>query len=185
MATAATAWAVDFASRCHGYFEPREDGRDLGTPIVSQPVAERFLAVSLDKLRLAAMDGTLATSRRLARLLFAWKNLSPRGAEEVREWSSKQLSDDQFVVAMAKAIPTVGWTQGMGFDGMGDRVARKTVTVNPAVYEEVLDMSVFGSRIESLLENPALAEADRQALDIYRSAPRRTPDSPLAAEGLR
>jgi predicted KAP-like P-loop ATPase len=182
MATAATAWAVDFASRCHRYFEPREDGRDLGSPIVSQAVAERFLAISLDKLRAAATDGTLIKSRRLARLLFAWKQLSKQGAEEVREWTSKELSNDLFVVAMAKAIPSVGWTQGMGFDGMGDHVARKTVTVNPAAYQDILDVSAFESQVERLLKKPALAESDRQALDLYCSAPRGAHDAVLAGE---
>ena len=172
METASVAWACDFASRCCRAYEPVEEGRSPGEAIVSESVATNFRAMALAKLRAAAADGTLLDRRGLASLLFEWRRLSPEGADEVRRWTGERLTDDRFVLAMTSTMTSVGWAQGMGWNGMGDRVARRTIRVHEEPFREIVDVTVLDRRAEELIARPDLDEADRSILETYRNAPR-------------
>jgi hypothetical protein len=176
METASLHWCCDFAERCLRGFRPTEDGREPAEPIVPEEVASRFGQFALAKLRQAAESGELARNRDISSLLFEWRRLAADDGAEVRAWTHENLADPAFVVTMARAIPTVGWAHGMGFDGMGDRVARRTVTVKLAVFDTVLDTTKFESRVEELLASGNLSEKDRAALTALGDATRREHD---------
>ena len=172
MKRAALHWACDFARRCRQYFEPREDGRDLGTPIVSQATAEEFREIATKKLREAAASGELIRNRALSALLFEWGRLSAEGNPEVRHWTDKQLSDDRFIVAMSKGMTSVGWTHSLGYAGMGDRVAHRTLTVHRDIYREIIDVDALDARVAEMLVRSGLSNDDRLILKTFQTAPR-------------
>lgn len=176
MDSASLHWCCDFAERCLRGFKPTEDGRERSEALVPEEVANRFGQLALTKLRQAAASGELVAHRDMSSLLFEWRRLAGDDGVEVKAWTHKSLANSAFVVAMARAIPTVGWSQGMGFDGMGDRVARRTVSVKLAVFETILDTAKFEARVTELLGEKDLTEEHRAALVNYREAPRREHD---------
>jgi hypothetical protein len=172
MATASLGWSCRFAERCVGYFKPREDGHDLGEPIVSQPTAEAFHTAAIGKLQLAAEDGSLVRHKRLSTLMFAWVRLNSGDASEVRAWTDRALDADAFMLALTENLPTDAWTHGMGFDGMGDRVARRITRVELAPYESVLDVPRFLGRVAQMIEHHSTSAEDRSQLEGFLRVPR-------------
>lgn len=168
---AALHWLVDFARRCAGYFEPSDNPR--GEPIVSEPVAKEFLELALKRTRQAAADGTLVASQNLTVLLFRWADLvGASGKDEVRAWSTKQLADPAFVVALAAQMPSSSWSFGMGMDEMGDRIQRENVMVDIDVYSELIDLELFERRVADEISSRIIAQSDLEILERFLQIPR-------------
>jgi predicted KAP-like P-loop ATPase len=173
MATAALAWGCDFAARCYRYFEPSRKEKEYDMPIVSREAAVDFRKLAVEKLRDAAQNGELPMHRRFLGLLFDWSRFSEDGAAEVRRWTDQQLSERAFLIRMAEAMTSVGWVQGLGYDGMGDRVAQKSVHVSTEIYDKILDVEAFETRIREILASSTVDERERDILATYLNAPRR------------
>jgi predicted KAP-like P-loop ATPase len=176
MEAAAVEWACDFTERCVRHYQPRDDGQDRGPPLVSQAAAEEFRATSLAKIAASAADGSLVRHHRLTRLLFAWSRLSPQGVAPVRAWTDASLHDDALVVALARDIPSESWSHGMGFDGMGDRVAQRSMRANVRAFESILDVPRFEARVTALLDAQTLPEGELAILRAFRDTPRGSHD---------
>ncbi len=172
MANASLGWACDFAERCLAYFQPREGRGNIGPAIVAENVANEYRGIALGKLRRAAGDGTLIAHGRLVTLLFDWSRLSDEGVPEVRRWTDSQLANDDFIVAMAGVMVSVSYTQGLGLDGMGDRVARPVARLNAETYRDVVDFAAIEQRVGELLTRPELTEAQRERLSTFHDAQR-------------
>jgi predicted KAP-like P-loop ATPase len=177
MTVAPVGWACDFASRCMRAFV-RYDERELGARIVGEEAARGYSAQALTKLRAAADDGSLVDHPRFAYLLFEWARISEEGDAGVRRWTDERLANNHFVVMMAKAMCAIGWSQGMGWDGGGDLVARRTIHVNTQIYRDILDVERMDSRVGELIATPTTSDDDRAVLVRYRDAPRRARGEP-------
>jgi hypothetical protein len=183
MARAALDWACDFAWRCSRPYDPTREEKGQSQVIVGKEASAEFHALALDKLRAAARDGELLTHRRFRSLIFDWYRFSYEGAAEVRRWTDEQLSNDAFIVTMAEAMTGIGWASGIGFDGMADRVARRTTSVYLDSYKDILDVESFEARVRELLDRPIPDSRERDILRTYMDAPRKTriersPDKP-------
>lgn len=172
--TASVEWAADFAERCIRFFAPLEAGerRTFDEPIVAEPVAVEFQASALAKIRHAAADGTLANHPKLVVILFTWRRLNGGDSSEIRNWTDATMDDDQFVVALARQIPSESWSFGMGLDEMGDRVSRRNLRVDLEPLREILDVTRLELRITDLSETDPLNDEDRVALMTFRDTPR-------------
>lgn len=170
--SAQMGWLLDFSDLCSNQYKPADGERRYGDPIVSSEVSEELTALSLERLRDAAANPTIIYNRRISRLLIRWSQLSPRGGSEVREWTDIKLRDDEFVIAMAKSIPAITWSQGLGFDGMGDHVAQSSFRVNLEFYATILDTELLEARVDELLSKTMLDSAHREALNLFKSAHR-------------
>ena len=73
---------------------------------------------------------------------------------------------------MAEETISVAWTQGMGFGGMGDRVARPVTKVNLKAYEDILDTARLETRVAEVRSRPGLDPGQKQKLDVFAEAPR-------------
>jgi predicted KAP-like P-loop ATPase len=170
MATASVAWCCDFARRCMRVYEPEEGGKRESDAIVSQSVARGFRDLALDKLRAAASDHSLVKNGSLPSLLFQWKNWTT--VAEVRAWTDSELERDDFAIAMADAVTSVAWVQGMGFGDLGDRVARPSRRVDVKPYSEILDVKRLDARIQEIDQHNDLTAEQRALIDAYRTSPR-------------
>lgn len=170
MAEASLGWLCDFARRCVQAYERSEDGQQHRDPLVSEEMAKSFQQLALDRLRDAARDMSLIQSGQLAHLLFQWRGWA--STEEVRQWTDAALERDDFVIRMAEEAISVAWTQGMGFGGMGDRVARPVTKVNLKAYEGLLDTARLETRVAEVRSRPGLDSGQKQKLDVFAEAPR-------------
>ena len=171
MEAASVAWAADFARRCREAFEPAADGREIPPVVVGQPVAERFQALALAKLRDAAATGSLINHPALIVLLFEWGRLSPEGDVETRRWTDDQLANPLFVKAMVREMPSEVWSQGLGWDGMGDVVSRRSYRIDIQQFNRILDVPAFEARVDEL-EQGEMTERERAEFARYRAANR-------------
>lgn len=171
MSGAAGEWAADFTETCLRFLT-REDTYDIGPPPVTQERAEIFRRLSLEKISAACADGSIVAHHRLVRLLFAWKRLAGDDAAPVRTFTDAALANDRFVIAMAKQMPSESVSQGMGFDGMGDRVGRRHVRVDLSQYDRILDTERLEARVLEILQLNAAPEEDLAVLRRFRELPR-------------
>lgn len=173
MEVASIDWATDFSDRCGAHYSPAEDGRDRGEEIVGEQVAMEFKSVALEKIRSAAADGTLYRHRRLIPLLYSWMNLLPKsGADEVRAWVATSLVNPDFVIKLARCLPSSSWSMGIGMDEMGDRVQRETVAIDFASHDKIIDEKKFYDRIYEELRWNNISEDDANYLKMFLEIPR-------------
>ena len=72
---------------------------------------------------------------------------------------------------MAKAFTSFGWSQGMGFAGLGDVVAKRTTHVRMKGLEKFVDLDAFRKRVEEVAATGSAAEVV-EFLEAWRSADR-------------
>jgi hypothetical protein len=166
-------------------FRPRKSMKDKrgtaeesgGDNLVDDETVDRLYAFSLDRIRTAAADSTLAQKNELAALLYRWR--ARAGDAEVRDWTDRQLADDRFVVALAKDLVQESWSGGMGGLGfMGDRVARKTEYVHLSPLEPIVDVARLRERVADMLSSGKVDTTGRDVLERFRSVPERDPMRP-------
>lgn len=172
MENASLEWALDFAESCLAEHIPREGRRVSDNPRVSEPVAREVQNIALRKLRAAAEAATFSASPKLVSILFAWWRLNGNDAAEIRTWTDGQLGSDAFVIALAADLPSESWSFGAGWDGLGDRVQRRTLRVNLQPLEDILDTARLETRVADLLEGDTLDDPARATLVLYRDTPR-------------
>ena len=153
MKTASLLWFCDFAERCNREHRPDRNGRF--TPederYVDQKTADQFLKEALRRIRQAVKDGSFAKQRRLVSLLYEWVRLSPKGIKEVRPKVAKLLANDDFVAFLALDTFRTTWSHSMGFDGMGDLVARGRTQINKEPISEFINPKRFLARIREAM----------------------------------
>jgi predicted KAP-like P-loop ATPase len=176
MQVASLHWFCDFAERCDREHKERQDGTIMpeGEWFVDRETAGDFVRDALKRLRGAAKDGTLAQHPRLLSLLWEWVRLSPRGLDEVRPKVSKFLSDDGFILHLASSAVGVTWSHSVGFDGMGDLVARRTRRVQKDSIAPLIDPLVFLARVQEVASRTTDADTASflaSFVEIWDSSP--------------
>lgn len=173
--TAAIGWLMDLSRRCtREHILGNEERDDRSETMVDASSAARIAEVALTRLAQAATDGTLASHRRIRRLMWQWKDV--RGEEEVRRWTDAQLNNNAFIVNFADRSVGHSWSQGMGGFGLGDTVARRQEHVNLEPFARLLDLDVLRRRVTELLARTDLPEDARQKLERFRATPERNPE---------
>ncbi|AIO87314.1 P-loop NTPase fold protein [Burkholderia pseudomallei] len=168
---ASLGWLADFTRSAWTDYHPRE-GQEREPPencLTTEADAEHLRALLRSRIEAAAADGTLLAHRDLSYLLHWWADLTTDDGAAVHAWTSGVLASDDGVRHLAKAFTSYGWTQSMGFGGMGDVVAQRVTRVNRKGMARLLDLDAFRSRVE------AVASAGRhpevlEFLDAWRRA---------------
>lgn len=151
--SAALCWLVDFATSALGQHH-RNDDEDEKPPeerLTTTKDAEALRARALAALRGAAASGELASHRHLGELLYRWRDLCEK-EDEVRTWTTEQLRNDAMVARFAESFTSQGWSQGVGFSDMGDRVATRHVRVDTSGIQSLLDVAYFEQRLQAVAQ---------------------------------
>jgi predicted KAP-like P-loop ATPase len=149
---ASLGWLADFTRSAWADYHPRE-GQEREPPencLTTEADAEHLRALLRSRIEAAAADGTLLAHRDLSYLLHWWADLSTDDGAAVRAWTSGVFASDDGVRHLAKAFTSHGWTQSMGFGGMGDVVAQRVTRVNRKGMARLLDLDAFRSRVEAV-----------------------------------
>ena len=112
--------------------------------------AEVLSTMSLDRIRVAAADGTLLTHQDLSSLLFRWLELAQDGGVEARAWVAQAVTQDEGVLHLTRAFTSYSWTQNIGLSGLADAVAKRITRVNPVSLEKLVDLAGFRARVEAV-----------------------------------
>lgn len=167
---ASLGWLADFTHAAWTDHHPRE-GKEPKPPencLTTEPDAQRLRELLHSRLEAAAIDGTLVTHRDLSFLLHSWVDLADDNTA-VRAWTSAVFATDEGVLQLARAFTSYGWSQGMGFNGLGDVVAKRMTRVSPKGMARLIDIEAFRLRVEAVLAGGGSPEV-QEFLDAWRQA---------------
>lgn len=167
--TATIGWLSHLSHSAWADYYPR-DGGDPEPPencLTTEVGAKELRGVLYSRIKIAAEDGSLIEHNKFTALLYSWLDLTNDNGAEVRDWISSQLTTDHGVKLLAKAFTSYAWTQGMGFDGMGDLVAHRITRVDLKGIAKLIDLDVFRPRVEDI----AVSDPDvDEFLEAWRRA---------------
>jgi predicted KAP-like P-loop ATPase len=152
--SAALGWLADLGSSAWRDYHPRDgkEREDEAKCLVSKANADRLVASALKAIRRAARDGSLINHPDLASLLYRWRDFAQDDGKAVKRWTAARLKDDGAVVRFASAFTTHAWGQGMGFNGLGDLVAKRSDRAQVSSLHNIMDRDRFRARVEELAE---------------------------------
>jgi predicted KAP-like P-loop ATPase len=149
---AAFSWSIDFALSAYRHYHPSN-----GKPpepeqkcLTTEADADALRQRALSGIRNASQSSELANSKRLAYLLFMWRDLADDDGAEVKEWTAAQMNDDATIATFAKAFTSYSWSQGLGMAGLGDTVAKRNTRADVDPLDKILDKPTFRGRVEQL-----------------------------------
>jgi predicted KAP-like P-loop ATPase len=177
---AALGWLVDFADSAYRDYHPR-DGSEAEAEskcLTTSTDADALRAMALVRLREASKTQELAQNSDLASLLYRWREFADDGGEEVRRWTQGQLENDAMIVRFAHVLTSHSWSQGMGFGGLGDRVARRSIRAGVQGLETIMNKERFRARVEALAGSTTLQSAELETVRIFLEAWQRHDKSP-------
>jgi len=170
---ASLGWLADFTRSAWNDYHPRE-GNQPEPPekcLTTEEDAVRLRELLFKRIKAASQDGTLASHRDLPFLLYWWLELTGDEGASVRAWTSALFATEEGVKRLAKAFISYRWTQGMGFAGLGDVVAKRITRVSPRGMARLMDVDAFRARVEEV----AAAGSDSDVwefLDAWQRADR-------------
>ncbi|WP_139372858.1 KAP family P-loop NTPase fold protein [Nitrobacter vulgaris] len=147
---AALSWLLDFSQSAYGDYHPRE-GKNAEPEekcLTTETDAKSLRQTALSRLRAASQSDELVRSRRLAYLLFMWRDLADDEGAEVRAWTASRMKGDAMIAVFAKAFTSHSWSQGLGMAGLGDRVAKRNTRAGVDSIDKILDKAAFRARVE-------------------------------------
>ena len=172
-------WLVDFASSAHSQYEERE-GRQIRTEenLVSEEFLPQLKALALDAIRESANDNSLLESSDLTYILYRWGAFMDGDFSEVTQWTNQHLLNDEALVVLARQFTGESWSMGMGFDGLGDRVANRNVRAQISDETEIVDTGTFWDNLVQLRDSNSLNEDDQLVVVTFLEAWQRRKDHP-------
>lgn len=169
---AALSWANDLHWSAFEDFYPREGKQPEpeANCLLTEPDVEILGKAVKARILRAAEDGSLLTSPSLARLLYSWRHYNDDDSSEVVKWTSEQLADTAAVSKFANASTTHSWSQGMGWNGGGDRVAKRSARVHPDSMKDLFDLDLLRARAIKVRDDQRTPETERKEICEFLDA---------------
>ena len=170
---AALGWLVDFTTSAISDYTEKADqsSRREEDCLVSEDAIPDLKEKALGAIREAAQNGTLLAHQDLLWLLHRWHDFVDHGSEEVRNWTSRQLTNPKAAVVLAKSMTGESWSAGMGgFGQIGDRVAKRAIRAQISEDIEIVDTKTFHETLEKILDSEDLTESDNDAVRQFLRA---------------
>ncbi len=167
-AKASLGWIVDFAQSAYTDYHPREGKQPEieSNCLTTEAHADLLRARALKRVRKASKSDVLASSKRLAYLMFRWRDLAADDGLEVKTWAKRQMRNDAMIATFAKAFTSHSWSQGMGMVGLADTVAKRNIQVNVGSLDKVLDRDKLRGRVEGLAAKGGTDDAAKAILEF-------------------
>jgi predicted KAP-like P-loop ATPase len=166
---ASLGWIVYLARAAWDDYHPRE-GKEIevaeNCPVTLND-ARKLKSMALAAIKAAAKDGTLVRNEGLASILYNWLDFARNGAKAVREWTGRVLDSDTGVAQLARGFTSYSWSQGMGLNGLGDLVAKRSSRANVQSLHEVMDQDRFRARLEELAKQADVPAEDAAAIRTF------------------
>ncbi len=164
LAIAQIGWRVSLADRLAKDHDPPEQGeRREHESFLDETTARRLKADADADLITAADDGRLLASNAAGPLL--WRLTGLKGGDDlVRRLTGTMLDTVDGTVRLAALMTSTTWSQGMGFAGLGDRVASGTPRVQRDGLERIVDPARLHARVAEVADTDGLGEEDVRLL---------------------
>ena len=168
---ASLGWLVDFARSAAADYKESENGPTREHDcLIRQDAVEDIRERALEAIRSAANDMSLIKHRDLISILYSWRHFQNGDATEIRGWTDKLLDDDEALVILAQELTGESWSHGMGWDGLGDRVAERHIRAQISDDVDILDVAQFRTSLERLQSSGTLGQENQQIVDQFLAA---------------
>jgi hypothetical protein len=170
---ASLGWLIDFSESAYRDYHPREGKNPSPAEkcLVLSADADQLRKRELKAVQQAAKSGALIDHGQLTYLLFRWREIAGKDGAAVKKWINIQLKKDDAVVKLAKAFTSHNWSQGMGFGGLGDRVAKRNIRASVDSLDQIMDSAGFRRRVEKLAaKDTSLRSTDAEIVRTFLSA---------------
>jgi len=178
--TAALGWLTKFANSAYRDYHPTGSNQPSSESdcLVTSDDADKLLSRTLERIRAASRTSELSAQRELAYLLYRWRDLPDDAGAEVQLWTSEQLASDEMVVKFAEAFTSYMWSHSMGFAGLGDTVAERSIRANVSMLQLIMDKDRFRTRVEELAARQDLSKAHAGVISEFLAAWKRHDANP-------
>ena len=168
---ASLGWLVDFTSSARRDYRDREDGpRREEDCLVNEDAIDPLVERTLTEIRASAANSSLLQHKDFIRILYHWRDLMDNDPTEVRAWSDNLLADDEALITLARELTGESWSHGMGFHGLGDRVAQRHTRAKIDENTDILDVDRFRTELERIQASSQLDELSQQVVDDFLEA---------------
>ena len=170
---ASLGWLVDFVSSARGDYRQRENRPPAREEdcLVGKDALPALTTRALDAIRAAAADGSLLSHQDLLYILHRWVDFMDNDPSEVRAWTDDLLKDTKALVTLARAMTGTSWSMGMGgFGGLGDRVAKASITAQIRDDTDILDVKAFREALERLRDDEDVNADERGDVQKFLEA---------------
>ena len=167
---ASVGWASYFSILASELLK-EEKGRGESDYLVDLDTLSVINEIALAKVREAAENMSLLSNKELVSILYSWGDSLGGSFEEVREWTSEQLRNDESLLIISNALISESWSMGMGgFGSLGDRVSIASKTVRLESDSEIIDVKTLRSRLEEVRANPYTSEDVVDFINVFFEA---------------
>lgn len=165
---AQVGWLASFTSSAWKEHHPEEAKHQKPTEecLTLEADATRLRTMLLERIEVAAGNGTLAGHRDLGFLLYSWTELAGDEGAAARAWTATRYAADEGVIQLAKSFTSHGWSQSWG-----DTVAKRTTQVHITALNNFIDIQAFRKRVEEVAAQGTSPEV-QEFLDAWRRADR-------------
>lgn len=168
---ASLGWLVDFTASARDHYRESDSGpRREEDCLTSEDAIAPLVDRTLTAIRAAAADGSLQQHNDLIHILYRWRDFTNNDPTEVRAWTDTLLADDDALVIFAREMTGESWSQGMGFQGLGDRVAQRHVRAQIDENTDILDVDRFRAELERVQASGQLDEPSQKTVDDFLEA---------------
>ncbi|PTP45901.1 KAP family P-loop NTPase fold protein [Vibrio splendidus] len=167
---ASVGWASYFSILASELLK-EEKGRGESDYLVDLDTLSVINEIALAKVREAAENMSLLSNKELVSILYSWGDSLGGSFEEVREWTSEQLRNDESLLIISNALISESWSMGMGgFGSLGDRVSIASKAVRLESDSEIIDVKTLRSRLEEVRANPYTSEDVVDFINVFFEA---------------
>ena len=172
---AQVGWLTDFTRSSISDHYPRE-GKEANISekcLVVKDYIPELKAHATKCIESAAASGKLISHPQLPMILFRWIDFAEDNGDAVKSWTNEQMKDDENLSKLARAFTSESWSQGMGFPGLGDRVAMRNIRASVNNIDDIIDIVEFRRRLEEIEKNKNIDEAQKESVLVFIEAWRR------------
>jgi hypothetical protein len=172
---AQVGWLVDFTRSAILDYEPGEGkaAEPSEKCLVERECLDELKSLTIARVREAAASGKLIDHKRLAYILFSWRDLGDDDGASVRAWTTEQLANEGGVVHLARTFTSEAWSHGVGMFGLADRVSMRQTRAAVDSLERIVDVDRFRRRLEELEASRTLRHSDGETVRVFLEAWRR------------
>lgn len=167
-------WLVNFSSSAIGQHQQAEDKPEVPPEqcLMVKSDIDKVRELVIRRIEELALNGGLIDHKHLTRILYFWHDNSVADHEKAKAkaWTTGQINDDINASKIARALTSESWSQGLGMNGLGDRISIRNIVVNTNGAEEIIDVPALNKRLEEIQMSGALATPYNAYIDDYLSA---------------
>jgi predicted KAP-like P-loop ATPase len=126
---------------------------------------EELKNLAVDRITNESEKGSILKCLKLSFILYCWKMWDK--SNKYQGWVNRMKSRRDFIVPLLTSCLGVRFSAGMGFFGLGDRVAKREYRIDLEFIKEFVELNEIKPIVESALKERNLSDRERLAIETF------------------